>query len=231
MAKSLEPQKTIHITKEGGHLAFVVKVATTPKADSSVKVVECPKYKTLCQALAELGAIEAKSGTEKFCRDIVDVKALFTEAKLAFNHNPITGGGDPADPSVEDTEFKNPDTPLVNGAPMFFDTEYIEVGYALERQGFPPDAAMLLWVGVKRTIGGVASTGEVLSNSVDWAKAGGPLSDHDVKVMPDEFFPGTGVNHPPNANGLALGRHIAQNYKSIDDFVKFFCFKERNCPK
>lgn len=105
----------------------------------------CVNYKTLCDALHELADIEKHKGTEAFVKAILDRKELM-KGRLAINHNGISGGGDPKNKNIEDSEFKDP------RLPYFVDIEYIEVGYAMTKQDLDATMGYLLWNGIKKTL-------------------------------------------------------------------------------
>lgn len=132
--------------KWGSELVFVARRETTPSSDSTPKTVTCVKYKTLCDALKELAAIEKKKGTNKFIKEILDRDQLL-RGELVIMHNPITGGGDPKDTKIEDTEFKDP------RLPYFVDIEYVEVGYALSKQWINPSLMHGMWALLVKPIG------------------------------------------------------------------------------
>ena len=131
--------------KYGQELILVKQVTTTHKSNTAPKVIDCPKYKTLGQAVKELANIEKAKGTEKFCKDVIDRKELL-KGHLVITHNEIIGGGNPNDPEIEDTEFTNV------RVPYFVDIEYVEVGYALAKQNINPGAAFAVWIGIKELL-------------------------------------------------------------------------------
>lgn len=147
--------------KYGSELVLVAKRATTPASDNAPKIVHCVKYKTLCDALRELAEYERKEGTEKFVKGILDRDKLI-RGELVINHHFIVGGGDPKDPMIEDTEFKDP------RLPYFVDIEYIEVGYALKKQRLEPEAYNLLWNAIKLPV----SVIEAAKGNQSWDKVG-----------------------------------------------------------
>ncbi|QDQ27514.1 hypothetical protein FNU76_14755 [Chitinimonas arctica] len=142
--------------------------------------------KTLCHALFELAAYENQKGTMVFVKEIIDRKKL-VRGELVISHNPVTGGGDPQDPGIENSEFKDP------RLPYYVDTEYIEVGYALTKQGMDAKMGFIAWVTAKKAIS--LFTGDST----------------------------TGLSHRPNALGLQIGEMIAKRYRNIAHFAEEFC--------
>lgn len=132
--------------EKGSELVKVATVTTTPKNNSSAKPIKCVKYKTLADALKELGTIERKKGTKKFIKDILD-RGELVKGNLAINHNPIVGGGSPTNKEIEDSEFKDP------RLPYFVDVEYVEVGYALSKQWINPGLTYFLWTWIAKPFG------------------------------------------------------------------------------
>jgi len=157
-----------------------------------------PSGKTLCQALRELAAFENQKGTQRFIKDIIDRDTLF-RGNLVINHHPVTGGGNPADPVIEDTEFKDP------RLPHYVDMEYVEVGYALTRQGLNAQSTYIAWVGAKKLISGI----------------GGIAQELGYNGLPSTAS--TGISHPPNLVGLRIGELIAKRYRNITHFADEFC--------
>lgn len=171
--------------KYGQELILVKQVTTTHKSDAEPKPIECPKYKTLGQAVKELANIEKAKGTEKFCKDVIDRKELL-KGHLAITHNEIIGGGNPNDPEIEDTEFTNV------RVPYFVDIEYVEVGYALAKQGISPGATYTAWISFKWTY-------ELFK--LHWTP---PFANFEKRQ---------------NRIGLQIGWIISKEYKNLMDFA------------
>lgn len=151
-------------SKSGSELVSITKMKTTTQSNTEAKPVKCVKYKTLCDALKELAAIEQKKGTEKFIKDIIDRDKLI-RGELVINHNPIIGGGDPNDKEIEDTEFKDP------RLPYFIDIEYIEVGYALSKQWISPGLAYGAWTLIGKPAG----------RAVEEQRQKNPITDYNYR--------------------------------------------------
>ena len=201
MAKILKREEKVLYSdgdeKWGSELVFVARRETTPSSDTSPKTVTCVKYKTLCDALKELAAFEKQKGTKIFVKEILDREQLL-RGELVINHNPILGGGDSNDKTIEKTEFKNP------RLPYFVDIEYVEVGYALTRQKMDAKMGMILWNWIAKPLGKSAQYGKSGNGGVG----------------------GTGITHRPNALGLQIGELIAKRYKDIAHFSEEFCRDE-----
>jgi hypothetical protein len=237
----------VRVNGKGTHLAHVATAVTTPKADKSVKVVKCPTYRTLCYALFQLAEREDSLGTYKFCRAIINPLGAWT-GEVINDHTAVVGGGD-ATKNVEDTEFR------MEGTDQFFDTEYIEAGYALTRMGLGPDLVSMFYVVAKRTvesgvpeyiIDNVLFVGSALSFpalATQAAVTGKPspalgaaaeniatkLTGEDVKKLVPKIkalVKRKSLENPPNSNGLWLGELIANNYVSIGDFTRKYCRKQ-----
>lgn len=234
----------IRVHNKGADVAHVGTAVTTPKADKSVKVVKCPTYKTLCSALFQLAKREDELGTAEFCHRIINPTAAWTGGVIN-DHTTVVGGGDP-NAHVEDTEFR------MVGTNHFFDTEYIEAGYALSRMGLGPDLVWLLYLSIKRTVeSGVPEY--ILDNIRTMAAAmtlpitightileGKPTRDlesaleqlrrkgtgqdaADLMKSLKALFARKSFENPPNANGMWLGEMIANNYGSIGEFARKYC--------
>ncbi len=135
----------------GSELVRIATRTTTPKTSTNPKPIRCTSYKTLVDALKELGAIERKVGTKKFVKDIISRENL-TRGELVITHNPIVGGGSKTDKNIEDTEFQDP------RLPYFIDIEYVEVSYALSKQWINPGVMYFIWTFIGK-IGGRIDAG------------------------------------------------------------------------
>ncbi len=155
----------------------------------------CVKYKTFCQAISELAQFEKTKGTDRFVKDIIDRGNVLT-GHLVINHHPVLGGGDPNNKSIEGTEFTSP------RLPFFVDMEYVEVGYALQKQSINPALMYMAWCGIVKPLG----------RSIEKRPQKSPVDDY--------------LNSRPNLIGIRIGRLIANEYKDIEDFAKKFCAVE-----
>ena len=189
--------------KWGSELVFVARRETTPSSDTTPKPVTCVKYKTLCDALKELAAFEKQKGSKKFIKEILDRDQLL-RGELVINHNPILGGGDPNDKEIEKSEFKDP------RLPYFVDIEYIEMGYALQKQQLQPEGFHLFYWLFGKIPYGV------------WESAKHAAKEKEFKAI---GF-GTTPSHRPNRIGLEIGKLIAAKYQDIAHFAEEFCENE-----
>ncbi|WP_348945259.1 hypothetical protein ABHF33_01215 [Chitinibacter sp. FCG-7] len=179
-------------------------------------------YKTLCDALKELGMYERQKGTVRFVRDVIDAGELI-RGNLHITHHPVIGGGKSGDSKIEDTEFRDPRIPL------YYDIEYVEVAYALERQFINSPSMYALWTGIKP----LASTAKVASDTLGAIEAMESISDlRKVWQTMSSSYSGQTFNpikqywSGQNKRGLWLGKLIAREFNSILDFAEQFSVNE-----
>ena len=181
----------------------------TEKYDNRNKILDevysCKRYKTLCMALNELAKFEEIEGTEIFCDNIIKFNADMSNI-LSLNHHYITGGGNPKDSNIENTEFITFGFPKIEHGiffhyeieppdfPLYVDIQYVEMAYALTRMPVPiANISYYSWNTFKKMIQSVKGDG------------------------------GTNFGHPPNKFGFILGHYIATNYESIRTFATNWC--------